>query len=186
MARFDFIPTALAGLVLVERKPLEDDRGFLARLWCADEFAGAGWKRPILQVNQTLTRRRGSVRGMHFQHPPHAEMKLVSCLQGEVFDVAVDLRKGSPSYLRWFGATLSASNRRSLLIPEGFAHGFQALSDNCELLYLHSATHHPDAEGAINATDPRIGILWPLPIGERSPRDQGHPLLDAGYEGMDI
>lgn len=184
MARFDFIPTDLSGLMLVGRKPLEDERGFLARLWCADEFAAVGWHRPLAQINQTLTRQRGTVRGMHFQRSPHGEMKLVSCLRGEIFDVAVDLRKGSASFLHWHGVILSADNRRSLLIPEGFAHGFQALSDNCELLYLHSAAYHPSAEGGLNAIDPRLDIAWPLPVGERSPKDQGHALLDASYEGI--
>jgi dTDP-4-dehydrorhamnose 3,5-epimerase len=184
MVRFDFISTPLPGLTLVQRKPIVDERGFLARFWCAEEFSVAGWTRPIAQINHTLTRRRGAVRGMHFQHPPHAEIKLVSCLRGEIFDVAIDLRKGSPTFLNWHGAALSAANQRSLLIPEGFAHGFQALTDDCELLYLHSAPYTPAAEGALNPTDPRLAIAWPLAIGELSDRDRNHSMLGGNYEGI--
>jgi len=184
MSRFDFTSTALAGLTLVQRKPIEDERGFLARLWCAEEFRAVGRGMPITQINHTLTRRRGVVRGMHFQHSQAAEIKLVSCLRGEIFDVAVDLRRNSPTLLNWHGEVLSAANRRSLLIPEGFAHGFQALTDDCELIYLHSATHCPDAEGGVNVADPRVGIAWPLAIAELSDRDRAHPMLGADYKGF--
>ena len=184
MSRFDFISTALAGLAVVQRKHIEDERGFLARFWCAKEFRTAGREMSIAQINHTLTRRRGAVRGMHFQHSPAAEIKLVSCLRGEIFDVAVDLRRNSPTLLHWHGEVLSAANRRSLLIPEGFAHGFQALTDDCELIYLHSATYCPDAEGAVNVADPRVGIAWPLDITELSDRDGAHPMLGADYKGF--
>lgn len=184
MPRFEFYPSPLPGLTVVQRKPIEDDRGFLARFWCAEEFQSAGWVKPIAQMNHTMTRRRGVVRGMHYQYPPHAEMKLVACLHGEIFDVAVDLRRGSPTFLRWYGEVLSGANRRSLLIPEGFAHGFQALSDDCELIYLHTASYSPGAEGAANPTDPHLAIAWPLPIAELSVRDSAHPMLGEGYQGI--
>ena len=147
MSRFDFTPTALPGLQLLHRKVIEDQRGFLSRFYCAEEFAVAGIIKPIAQINHTLTRKRGAVRGLHFQHPPHAETKLVSCLRGAIFDVAVDLRSGSPTFLQWHGEILTATNLKSLLIPEGYAHGFQALTEDCELIYLHTAAHHPEAEG---------------------------------------
>ena len=118
MNRFTAIDLPLSGLKRVERQNLGDARGFLSRLFCADELAAAGWRKPVAQINQTVTTRRGAVRGMHFQRPPHAEMKLVTCLRGAIFDVAVDLRKGSPTFLRWHAEELSSENRRALLIPE--------------------------------------------------------------------
>lgn len=140
--------------------------------------------KPIVQINHTLTRLKGTVRGMHYQLPPYAEIKMVSCLHGEVFDVAVDLRKGSPTFLQWRGEVLSAANRRSLLIPEGFAHGFQALSGDCELVYLHTASHRPDAEGGLNVMDPALAIAWPLAIGEVSERDGNHKLIEKDFQGI--
>ena len=184
MARFQFEATPLPGLLLVHRDALVDARGFLSRLFCADEFAGAGWRQPIAQINHTLTRSPGTVRGLHFQFPPHAEAKLVTCVRGSVFDVAVDVRRDSPTWLHWHGAILSASNQCSFLIPEGFAHGFQALQGDCEMIYLHSAPYSQDAEGALNALDPRLSITWPLPVGERSDRDVAHPFIDATFKGV--
>jgi dTDP-4-dehydrorhamnose 3,5-epimerase len=186
MSRFAFSATGLNGLTLVERQRIEDERGFLARLWCADEFATVGWAGGIAQINQTVTHRAGTVRGMHFQHPPHAEFKLISCLQGEVYDVAVDLRRGSPTFLKWYGNHLSANNRRGLLIPEGFAHGFQSITDDVELLYLHSRAYAADAEGALNSCDPRLGIGWPLPVSNMSPRDHSHSMLNAEFTGLTL
>ena len=186
MSRFTVEATPLAGLRLVQRQRIGDARGFLARVFCADELRDAGWTRPIAQVNHTFTARRGTVRGMHFQHPPHAEMKLVSCLRGEVWDVAVDLRAGSPTFLQWHAAVLSAENGHALLIPEGFAHGFQALSDDAEMLYCHSAAYTSGAEGGLNPRDPRLGVRWPLPITEISQRDAGHAAIDAGFKGVDV
>ena len=185
MARFDFLTTPIAGLTLVQRLRLEDSRGFLSRFYCADEFEAAGVQQSIVQINHTLTRCKGTVRGMHFQLPPHAETKFVSCLHGEVYDVAVDLRKSSSTFLQWHGVLLSAENQCSFLIPEGFAHGFQALTDDCELIYLHTAAYQPAAEGAVNANDPRLAITWPLDIAEMSDRDRSHPLLAAEFEGFE-
>ena len=185
MARFDFIPAPLAGLMLLQRKAIEDERGFLSRFYCAEEFAAAGIGKPIAQINHTLTRKKGTVRGLHFQRPPHAETKLVSCLKGEIFDVAVDLRKGSPTFLQWHGVRLSAANLKSLLIPEGFAHGFQTLTGDCELIYLHTAAYHPESEGALNVADPLLNISWPLPIADLSERDRGHPFITGEYRGID-
>ena len=142
--------------------------------------------KPIVQINRSLTLRRGAVRGMHFQYPPHAETKIVSCLKGEIFDVAIDVRANSPTFLQWHGAILSAENCQSLLIPEGFAHGFQTLTDDCELLYLHTAPHTPQSEGALNAQDSRVGIAWPEPITEMSDRDQSHPQVSADFQGVSL
>jgi dTDP-4-dehydrorhamnose 3,5-epimerase len=186
MARFEFIPTPLAGLTLVQRTVIEDPRGFLSRFYCADEFRAAGLTKPITQINHTLTRNKGAVRGMHFQYPPHAETKLVSCLQGEVFDVAVDLRRDSPTFLHWHGVRLSAQNRQSLLIPEGFAHGFQTLTEDCELIYLHTAAYHPESEGALNIADPKLGITLPLAIADISERDRSHKTIEQDFQGITL
>jgi dTDP-4-dehydrorhamnose 3,5-epimerase len=185
VARFDFLPTPLAGVVVVQRRRLEDRRGCLSRLYCAEEFRAAGVAKPLAQINLTLTRRRGTVRGMHFQWPPHAETKLVTCVRGEVFDVAVDLRRNSTTFLTWHGEVLSAANQRSLLIPEGCAHGFQALTDECELVYLHTAAFDPSADAGVNASDPRLSIQWPLEIADMSDRDRNHPLVTDAFEGID-
>lgn len=184
MSRFDFTPTPLTGLKLVQRKAIEDNRGFLSRFYCIDEFAEAGIRKSIAQINHTLTRKKGAVRGLHFQHAPHAETKLVSCLKGEIWDLAVDLRSNSPTFLQWHGEVLSAANRKSLLIPEGYAHGFQTLTEDCELIYLHTESYHSETEGALNVSDPRLGITWPLPISDLSDRDRNHLLIDKNYQGI--
>jgi dTDP-4-dehydrorhamnose 3,5-epimerase len=186
MARFDFIKTPLLDLRVVQRRGLEDHRGFLSRFYCIEEFAELGMGKPIAQINHTLTRKKGAVRGLHFQYPPHAETKFVSCLKGEVFDVAIDLRRGSPTFLHWHGEVLSATNRKSLLIPEGYAHGFQALSDDCELIYLHTSTYHSESESALNVNDPMLAIAWPLAITEISDRDRNHQLLGQDFQGMTL
>ena len=181
-----FCACGISGLAVVQRIRFEDSRGFLSRLYAADGFRAAGLARPLAQVNHTLTRRVGTVRGMHFQRPPQAETKVVTCIRGEIFDVAVDLRRGSPTFLRWHGEILSEDNLRSLLIPEGCAHGFQALSSNCELIYLHTSSYEPSSEGAVNALDPLLAIKWPLDIADLSDRDSTHPMLTAAFEGIQL
>lgn len=183
-SRFDFVFTPLDGLVGVQRKVIKDDRGFLSRFYCAEEFRAVGMTNPVTQINHTLAHKKGAVRGLHFQYPPYAEIKLVSCLKGEVWDVAVDLRRDSPTFLQWHSEILSAKNRKSLLIPEGYAHGFQALTDDCELIYLHTTAYHPEAEGALNALDPRLNINWPLPINDLSARDRATPFVAQNYQGI--
>jgi len=182
-SRFQFIETPLAGLMLLQRQPMGDNRGYLERMFCLQDFADKVPNATIAQINHTLTTRCGTLRGMHFQFAPHAEMKVVSCMKGEVFDVAVDLRRGSPTFLKWCGEILSAENHRSLVIPEGFAHGFQTLTNDCELLYVHSTFYRADAEGGLNALDPRLAIAWPLPITERSARDTAHLMVDDNFTG---
>lgn len=186
MSRFTVREMPLAGLKLVERQNLGDHRGFLSRIFCAEELANAGWVKQIAQINLTSTKQQGTVRGMHFQHPPYSEVKLVNCVRGAVLDVAVDLRANSPTFLKWHAEELSADNRRSLLIPEGFAHGFQTLTDDCEILYFHSASHMPNSEGALNALDPALNVRWPLAIMEMSERDRLHPYLTEKFTGLTI
>ena len=184
MGRFTIRDMPIEGLKLIARQQLADARGFLSRLYCSEELMSAGWSKPVVQINHTLTQMQGTVRGMHYQLPPYAEMKLVTCLRGAVWDVAVDLRQGSPTFLRWHAEELSAANFCSLLIPEGFAHGFQALSNDCELLYLHSTAYVSGAEDGLSPMDPALSIKWPLVIAELSPRDMRHPMLSKEFSGL--
>jgi dTDP-4-dehydrorhamnose 3,5-epimerase len=176
-SRFDIVPTPLGGLLRLDRVRIGDQRGWFERMFCADELSAVGWTKGIAQINHTLTLNLGVVRGMHFQNAPHEEAKFVNCLVGEVFDVAVDVRKNSPTYLQWHAEILSADNARSLLIPEGFAHGFQTLTDNVEMLYFHSTSYAPKYEDGLRPEDPKLAIDWPLAISEMSERDRNHKLL---------
>lgn len=180
----DVIDTPLADLKVIQRHPRGDARGFLARLFDAVDLRDCGWQRAVEQVNHTYTAQAGTIRGMHYQLPPHAEMKLVSCIRGAVWDVAVDLRASSPTFLQWHAERLSADNGRALLIPEGFAHGFQTLTDDAEMLYCHSAPYSPQAEAGLHFQDARVGIAWPLPLTLVSERDQQHPRLDTAFSGV--
>ena len=184
MVRLDFIDTPLTGLMVIQRNPIEDARGFLSRLYSNEEFSYAGASNPIAQINHSYTRMKGAVRGLHYQIPPFSETKIVNCLKGEIFDVAVDLRRDSSTFLHWHGEKLSASNNRSLLIPEGFAHGFQTLSENCELIYFHTAPYVQDAEAGLNVADTVLGINWPLPITEISDKDHSYPMIHPDFEGV--
>lgn len=184
MNRFIVTTTPLPGVMQIQRQPLADARGALTRLFCSEELAAAGWDRPIAQINHTHTVHRGTVRGLHYQRPPAAEAKLVSCLQGAVWDVVVDLRAGSPTFLQWHAQELSATNHTALLIPPGCAHGFQTLMDNTQLLYLHSAPYTPGCEGAVHVREPQLAIAWPLPIIHLSARDATHALLPPEFQGI--
>jgi len=184
MSRFEVSEMPLVGVMCVTRQRMGDARGFLSRLFCADELAAAGWTWPIAQINHSYTAKAGTVRGMHYQHLPHAEAKLVTCLRGRVWDVAVDLRAGSPTFLQWCAQELSAENGAALLIPPGCAHGFQTLSEDVELLYVHSAPYAPSADAGLNPQDPRLGIRWLLPVGTISDKDAQRPLLAADFRGL--
>jgi dTDP-4-dehydrorhamnose 3,5-epimerase len=182
--RFSSFETELSDLYYIERFPLIDERGSMERIFCSDELVE--WnKLKVAQINRTLTKKRGSVRGLHFQFPPSAERKYVMCLLGSVFDVAVDLRSGSETYGKWFGVELNGSAQNALLIPEGFAHGFQTLEDNVYMLYLHSAPFDSAAEAGINSLDPDLAINWPLPVGVQSKRDEILPYLDE-FNGITL
>ncbi len=184
--RFGISDTTLPGVRILQREPLEDERGWLERMYGADDLAEVIGSRSLAQVNRTLTRRKGTVRGLHFQVPPSAETKIVSCLRGSVFDVAVDVRRGSPTLLRWHGEVLSAENSRSLVIPEGFAHGVQTLTDDVELLYFHTALYDSPNERGIHPQDPLVGIAWPLPVVQLSERDTSHARLTPQFDGIDL
>jgi dTDP-4-dehydrorhamnose 3,5-epimerase len=182
--RFDIIATPLQGLQLMQRKPLGDSRGYLERMFCQSDFAELLQEQTIAQINHTLTEKIGTIRGLHFQHPPYAETKFVMCLKGEVYDVAVDVRACSPTFLHWHSEILSATNHKTLLIPEGFAHGFQTLTDDCEMLYFHTAEYQSNSEAALNALDPKLAIAWPLPVTEQSTRDKQHPMINPDFHGV--
>ena len=184
MNRFNITDLPLAGLKLIERHRRGDDRGFLSRLFCGDELEVAGWKKPIAQINHTFTSKCGTIRGLHYQTQPHNEMKLVSCIRGEVWDIAVDLRSNSSTFMQWHAQILSEDNGHALIIPEGFAHGFQTLINDCELLYMHNANYSPHAEAALRFNDERLAITWPLPVTEISERDKAHPLLTTKFNGI--
>jgi dTDP-4-dehydrorhamnose 3,5-epimerase len=185
--RFSFLPAPLAGIWRVQRSHIGDARGFFSRFYCAQEFSVIGMTTPLAQINHSLSRLRGTVRGLHFQHLPHAETKVVTCISGRIFDVAVDLRRGSPSFLHWFGTELSAQNQESLVIPPGFAHGYQSLSNDAEIIYLVTTAYSAKAEDGVNPFDPAVGIRWPDPIGEVSERDARRKMLDlADYAGLDV
>ncbi len=176
----------LAGMFEATVRPIQDERGRFARLFCVDALAAAHGGRSIVQVNHSMTRSVGAIRGMHFQRAPAAEGKWVRCLKGCVFDVAVDLRRGSETYLRWYGVTLDAETMNAVFIPEGCAHGFQVLEPNSELLYLHTAMYTPALEGGVRFDDPSLSIAWPLPITDVSERDRRHALIDAAFEGIPL
>ncbi len=172
-----FEETLLKGCYVIRTTPFTDQRGVFARFFCERELEHIIRDRRVVNVNFSQTVKKGSIRGMHFQRFPGAEMKFVRCIKGKVFDIAVDLRKNSPTYLRWCGVELSAKNMNMLAIPEGFAHGFQALEDDVEIMYLVTAFYSPSCEGGLNHADPQIGIHWPLPITEVSEKDLHHPYL---------
>lgn len=184
MSQYRLIPLPLEGLARVEHRRRDDARGAFARLYCEDSLQTQGAPFHVRQINRSLTRQRGSVRGLHYQSGLPAESKYITCVRGAVWDVVVDLRRGSPTFLRWHAEQLTAEAGFSLLVPPGFAHGFQTLSDDSELLYLHSADHAPDREGGLAHDDPRLAIDWPLPVINLSLRDQQHAWLDDHFSGL--
>ncbi len=177
-------PTPISDLVVAESKAFKDERGAFARLFCEQKLSAILGGRKIVQINHSCTQAVGAIRGLHFQHAPHAEMKLVRCLQGKVWDVAVDLRPKSPSYKRWYAKELSPQNGHMMVVPEGFAHGFQVLESGSELLYLHTAFYKHEAEGGVRYDDPELGIAWPLPVTDLSARDSSHAYIDNGFRGI--
>lgn len=176
--RFQVITTSFHKLFVLKRKLLQDERGFFSKLYSEDELGSHLSGKRIMQINVSSTSYKGTVRGMHFQKPPFADCKIVQCMKGRVIDIAVDLRQNSPGFLKWHAEELSETNGRAMLIPEGFAHGFQTLCDSCEMLYFHTASYKPDSEGGFNPMDPALRIKWPLEVTRISPRDASFPLID--------
>ena len=179
-----FQKTIIEGAWLVELNRLGDDRGFFARTWCREEFENRGITVDLRQANMSFSAKAGTLRGMHFQRGEDAEMKLVRCVRGAIFDVVLDLRKGSPTFGRWEGVELTAENRRMLVVPEGCAHGFQTLVGDSEVFYLVSAAYAPESEGGVRWDDPAFGIKWPLPVSEISAKDAAHPDFRTGVDEL--
>lgn len=176
--------TPIIGLWEIHTEARGDTRGHLTRLFCAEALAAIRPDLRFVQTNLSYTAQRGTVRGMHFQRAPALEAKLIRCLRGRVFDVAVDLRTGSATFGRWHAVELSQDNHRQLFIPEGCAHGFQTLSDDVELLYQHTAAYTPACEGGVRHDDPALAIHWPLAVSVLSERDRLHPLIDPLFSGV--
>lgn len=179
-----FTETILKGSYVIDLEPRGDSRGWFARTYCKNEFAAIGHDKEWVQLNHSFSSQKGTLRGMHYQLPPHAEIKMVRCIAGAIYDVIVDLRKDSDTFLKWFGVELSAENKKMIYIPEGFAHGFQTLTDNAELIYHHSEFYTPSAEAGLLYNDNAIGIEWPLPVAEISERDTKHPVIDQTFKGL--
>ena len=176
--------TPLAGLYLIQSVAHADHRGRFERVFCDQDLAPLHDRLRVAQANLSTTLGRGALRGLHYQGPPTLEAKLVRCLRGRVFDVAVDIRAGSPTFLQWHAVELAADQPHSLFIPEGFAHGFQVLSDEAQLLYFHTAAWTPGSEGGLRHDDPALAINWPLPVTAISDRDRTHPLLGPEFKGI--
>lgn len=172
-----FEPLSIGGAYLIELEKHGDARGFFARMFCEDEFRAQGLATRWVQVNTSFSSLKGTLRGLHFQRSPKAEDKLVRCLKGAILDVIVDLRAGSPTFGQHEALHLNDQNRRMVFIPKGCAHGFQTLTEDCELLYFHSTAYSPEHEGGLHHADPALNIAWPLPVAQVSERDRSFPFL---------
>lgn len=181
-----FTELSLPGSYKIDPDIRSDERGWFARTFCIKDFEQIGHTANWVQLNHSSTAKAGTIRGMHYQLPPFTEIKLVRCIKGAVYDVIVDLREGSPTFLNWQGVELSEDNKTLIYIPAGFAHGFQALTDNSELIYHHSAIYEPGFEKAIRYDDPLINILWPKPVTLVSDRDRNHPYLESNFKGINL
>lgn len=185
MGKLKLTELPLVGAYIIEPIKHEDNRGSFSRVFCKEELSTI-FNGGIAQINHSVTAQKGSVRGLHFQYPPNAEIKIVKCIQGSVFDVIVDIRQDSPTFLKWYGITLNNENMKMICIPKGFAHGFQTLEDDAQLLYLHSELYSPDHEGALNVLDSVLGIEWPLPFTDLSERDTNHPMINNDFKGIKV
>jgi len=163
--------------MVISSEPFRDERGFFNRIFCQKELEVIKSGIVIVQINHSMTKQKGSIRGMHFQNPPYAEMKIVRCTKGSIFDVAVDLRKDSPTFLQWHGEVLSAENMKALVIPEGCAHGFQSLENDIEMVYMSTSPYCKEADDGIRFDDPKIGIQWPLSVTIVSEKDKSWKYL---------
>ena len=183
--KLKIITTSFNDLFVIEPNKYEDERGSFSRVYCAEELKELT-SIDIKQINHSFTKDKGTVRGMHFQYEPNCEVKIVKCISGSILDVVVDIRKNSPTFLKYFSIKLTKENQKMLYIPKGFAHGFQTLEDDTELLYMHSNIYTPSNEGALNVKDPLLGIKWLLDIKNLSKRDKEHKFLSTTFKGIDI
>ncbi len=180
------LQTGIEGLFVVETDLISDDRGAFSRLFCERELESVLKGRKIVQINRSLTIAPGTVRGMHYQHSPHAETKLIRCIKGRIWDVAIDLREGSSTLLQWHAEELSPQNARMLVVPEGCAHGFQVLDSDSEMLYLHTNFYTPEAEGGVLYNDSKLAISWPLPVTSLSDRDKQYSPIPQDFSGIKV
>jgi dTDP-4-dehydrorhamnose 3,5-epimerase len=178
------VTTPIDGVLIVKTTPFVDERGYFYRGFCNQELESILKNRSISQVNVSKTQDVGAIRGIHFQYPPYSEMKFIRCTRGRIWDVAVDLRQGSATFLQWFHAELSADNGDMMVIPEGCAHGFQVLDPDTEMLYLNMAAYDPNHQGGILYNDPLLNVSWPMDVTTISQRDQSHPLLSENFQGL--
>lgn len=181
-----FKETPLIGAYIIELQPFSDDRGWFARTFCKNEFREIGHDQEFVQFNHSVTLKKGTIRGLHFQVPPYSEIKLIRCIRGCVYDVIIDIRENSPTFLQYVAVELSEKNMLSIYIPQGFAHGFQTLEDNSQLIYHHTAYYTPGHEAGLRYNDPAIGINWPLPVSVITEKDLNHFLINNSFKGISI
>ena len=179
-----FVKTEIDDAFLIEDEPYKDERGIFSRSWCANEFQTRGLQTRICQCNTSFNYKKGTIRGLHFQKAPYQEAKLVRCIRGKIFDVIVDIRPNSPTFLKWVGFELTETNHRSLFIPEGMAHGYQTLEDNTEVFYQVSEFYHPEASVEIRWNDSDINITWPLELQSISEKDAKAPLASDFFTSL--
>lgn len=186
MTLFEFEQTPFDGLWLVNPKPFRDDRGEFFRFFCKKEFQTIGFDKEFVQFNHSINLHKGTLRGMHYQEPPFAETKLVRCIKGRILDIVVDIRQNSPTFLQHYAIELSAENKKMLLIPEGFAHGFQTLEDNVEVLYHHTQFYYPQAERGLRYDDPLLSLPWQTAATYISERDRNFKMIDSTFKGISL
>jgi dTDP-4-dehydrorhamnose 3,5-epimerase len=181
-----FYPTEISGLIIVEPEPIHDNRGSFSRAFCKQEFTAVGLHKEFVQINHSFSKSAGILRGLHFQKPPYAEMKYIQCVNGRIFDVVVDIRKNSPTYLQHLSIELSAKNCKGILVPEGCAHGFQTLEHDTLLIYHHTEFYTPGSEGGIRFDDPALAIRWPIAINSMSERDKGFEYISHNFQPIQL
>jgi len=182
----NFTETKLKGSFIIETNPIIDNRGFFERIFCEKEFEKIGLNKKIVQINRSFTVKKATVRGLHYQKSPYSEIKIIKCTKGAVLDIIVDIRKNSETFLQWTSVDLNPDNNKMIFIPKGFAHGFQTLEENTELIYFHTEFYNKEAEGALNIFDKKLNIKLPLNISEMSERDKTHDLINDNYKGITI
>ena len=184
--QMQFTPLSLKDAYTIDLKPRGDERGRFTRLFCARELLQIGHTKPIVNVNHSYTQKAGTIRGMHFQYPPDCEIKIVKCIRGAIWDCIVDIRKDSPTFLKWEGVELTENNNRMIYVPEGFAHSFQSLTDDVEIVYFVSSFYAANNEGGLRFDDPTLNINWPVKVSEVSARDREHTLLNDNFQGVTL
>lgn len=180
----EFIPLKLEGAFKIIKKPNKDSRGSFTRIYCKEEYELHGLEENLVQINKSYSKKKGTLRGLHYQEPPNSEIKVVQCLKGAIFDVIVDVRKESSTFLQWYGVELTDNNNIALYIPKGFAHGFITLTDDTEIIYFVSEFYKPEAERGLNYRDPKLNIKWPAEVSEISEKDYNRKFIEDDFLGV--